>query len=94
MSIGVPAFVKVESVYKSVAASAAVELFLRRVAAVANIELASTWKERVDTKEVGPRNNADMEEAEDVDEGVGVAVLLCEEREDAEGIAGAGKGIT
>lgn len=63
---------------------------MRLLAAVANIELASTREEREAVNDDDPLNKEDKEEDEEVDEGVGVVVLLCEDRDDIEGMAGAG----
>ena len=63
---------------------------MRRLAADANIELASTREEREAANDDDPLNKEDIEEDEEVDEGVGVVVMLCEDRDDIEGMAGAG----
>ena len=108
VSICVAVLVIVESLSALEVAWATAELLMRRLAAVTNIELASTREEREAANDDDPLNKEDIEEDEEVDEGVGVVVLLCADRDDIEGktgagsadrddiegIAGAGSGIT
>ena len=90
VSICVAVLVIVESLSALEVAWATAELLMRRLAAVANIELASTREEREAANDDDPLNKEDIEEDEEGDEGVGVVVLLCEDRDDIEGMAGAG----